>query len=63
MIRWKGFAYNPIIFEDNGWHFYDETWASTYGPYHSHIEASSNLLDYCEYLNQERGSDESICNG
>jgi len=59
MIDWrsKGFGFNPILFcngaELYGWYFWDETWANLYGPYHSHIEAWSQLLEYCKELKNE----------
>ena len=45
-IQWKGFAHTPIKFYNNGWFFWDETWSNAYGPFHSHIEAAAQLLDY-----------------
>ena len=45
---------NKIIFRNEdefwGWYFWGETWANIYGPFHSYIEAWSQLLDYCEEL-------------
>ena len=64
MINWraKGFGFNPVLFcndvadfkkEYRGWYFWDEIWANLYGPFHSRMEAWTQLLDYCEELNIE----------
>lgn len=53
MIQWKGFMLIPVNFFHDGWYFWDETYTNPIGPYHSHIEASAQLLDYCNYLNEE----------
>lgn len=52
MIKWKGFAYCPLAFcYDRGWYFWNEIWNDIIGPFHSHIEAASQLLQYYEELN------------
>lgn len=36
--------------DDEGWHFWDETWAFSKGPFRDRALAEQGLRDYCEYL-------------
>ena len=35
------------------WHFWEETWAHSNGPFGTKELAEQGLRDYCEYLNGE----------
>jgi hypothetical protein len=39
----------PVHEEDGQWYFWDETWASRYGPYKTESIANNELEDYCKY--------------
>lgn len=37
---------DPVKEYDDGWYFWDETWAEQYGPYRTEAEAREELDDY-----------------
>ncbi len=58
MIKLKGFGLEPVVFNENGWYYWDETWSNPTGPFPSYTEALANLLEYCEELNAPDFKDE-----
>ena len=43
---------NPIYYDPttSGWHFYDEVWVDTYGPFNSREDAVNELSRYLNWL-------------
>ena len=38
---------------DDGWYFWDESWAFAYGPFPTKDMAIETFKDYCDTLNRE----------
>jgi hypothetical protein len=47
---------DPIFQDQRGWHFYDETWADSMGPFDTLEECRDALSRYCDYLDQPPSS-------
>lgn len=50
MIEWNS---DPIFYDGEYWHFWDETWSYKYGPYISEEVALQKLDEYVNILNGE----------
>lgn len=50
---------DPVFVKDGEWHFWDETWADSHGPFATEKEAREALAKYCAELNYE-GDSENI---
>lgn len=44
---------DPVHERDGKWHFYDETWYYTHGPYGTEAAARAALSDYADSIDRE----------
>lgn len=41
---------DPVVYEDDAWWFWDETWSNKHGPFDNQVEARQMLEKYAEAL-------------